>query len=249
MMRDEELIDILHHPMLEWSRYQLAEVLAHYFRLRVRGVKRLPSSGRAILIANHSGFAGFDAMMIGHLVRKYAKRSYKMVAHRAYFDMFQTLRVIARAVGFTEAKMAKAMEILEQEELLVVFPEGERGNFKSSWQRYHMRPFHTGFLRLAIATGAPIIPCLVVGAEESNFNFGNIDLSKYIPHLVVPLPVNILPLPAKWSIEFLPPIDLGPTSTKLLDDHEWIQHKTAVIQAAMQRQLSKRVAARSGIYW
>ncbi|MBM4252816.1 MAG: hypothetical protein FJ146_12660 [Deltaproteobacteria bacterium] len=248
-MRDEELIDILHHPAIEWSRYQLAELLARYFRLRVHGVKRLPSSGRAILIANHSGFAGFDAMMIGHLVRKYAKRPYKMVAHRAYFDMFQALRVVARAVGFTEAKMARAVETLEHDELLIVFPEGELGNFKSSWHRYEMRPFHTGFLRLAIATGAPIIPCLVVGAEETNFNLGNIDLTRFVAHLVVPLPVNILPLPAKWSIEFLPPLDLGPTSTQLLDDHEWVQHKTAAIHATMQRKLSKKVAARSGIYW
>lgn len=249
MMRDEDLIDILHHPVIEWSRYQLAEVLSHYFRLRVHGVKRLPSAGPAILIANHSGFAGFDAIMIGHLVRKYAKRSYKMVAHRAYFDMFQMLRVIARAVGFTEAKMAKALKTLEQDELLIVFPEGERGNFKSSWQRYQMRPFHTGFVRLAIASGAPIIPCLVVGAEESNFNLGNIDLSKFVANLVVPLPVNILPLPAKWSIEFLPPIDLGPTSVNHLDDHEWVQRKTAEIQVAMQRKLAKKVSARSGVYW
>ena len=247
-MRDEELIDILHHPTIEWSRYHLAEALAHYFRLRVHGVKRLPSTGPAIVIANHSGFAGLDAIMICHLLRKYAKRSYKMVAHRAYFDLFQALRVVARAVGFTEAKLAKVQEALEQDELLLMFPEGELGNFKSSWQRYQLRPFHTGFLRLALATGAPIIPCLVVGAEESNFNLGNINLSKFIDHLVVPIPLNVVPLPARWSIEFLPPIDLGDVSPKLINDRDWIQEKTLEIQSAMQRKLTKKVRARRSIY-
>jgi 1-acyl-sn-glycerol-3-phosphate acyltransferase len=248
-MRDEDLIDILHHPIIEKSRYHLAEVLAHYFRLKVHGVKRLPATGPAIVVANHSGFAGFDAIMICHLLRKYAKRPYKVVAHRAYFDMFQSLRVIARSFGFTEAKLAKAQETLEQNEMLLLFPEGEQGNFKSSWQRYMLRPFHTGFVRLALATGAPIYPCLVVGAEETNFNLGNINLSRFIDHLVVPLPLNVLPLPAKWSIEFLSPIRLDKESKSHLNDHDWIHEKTREIQLMMQQKLKRKVRARRSIYW
>ena len=248
-MRDEDLIDILHHPAVELTRFYLAEIMARYFRLKVRGAHRVPKSGPAIILPNHSGFMGFDAMMICHSLRKRSGRSYKVVAHRAYFDLFQTLRIISQGLGFTEAKLANVQQVLDQGELVLLFPEGESGNFKSSLDRYKLRSFHTGFVRTALQTGAPIIPCIVIGAEESNFNLGNINLNKFINHLVVPLPLNVFPLPAKWTIEFLPPIDLTGVSEDLAHDHEWVRQKTQEIQQMMQHEIDKRLRARRSIYF
>lgn len=243
-MREADLIDILHHPALELTRYYLAEILAHYFRVKIHGAGYVPQSGPAIILPNHSGFTGFDAMMICHCLRKEVRRPYKIVAHRAYFDMFEILRTLSRALGLTEAKLAQAQQALEQGELLVLFPEGEQGNFKSSLLRYQLRPFHTGFVRMAVRTGAPIVPCIVLGAEESNFNLGNINLTKFIDHLVVPLPLNIWPLPAKWTIEFLKPIDLSGVPQEQADDHAWVRKKAQEIQRDMQTQLNTRRRAR-----
>jgi len=248
-MRDEDLIEILHHPVVNKTRYYLAEFLARYFRLRVRGAHHLPKSGPALIVPNHSGFAGFDVMMICHGLRTSVKLSYKIVAHRAYFDMFQTLRIASQALGFTEAKLAHAQRALCDGELLLLFPEGELGNFKSSWNRYQLSPFHTGFVRLAVRTGAPIIPCIVIGAEESNFNLANINLSKFIDHLVLPIPLNLWPLPAKWTIEFCPPLDLSEYPKELADDHAWVIKKTKEIQETMQRDITARLRRRRSVYW
>jgi 1-acyl-sn-glycerol-3-phosphate acyltransferase len=172
-----------------------------------------------------------------------------VVAHRAYFDLFQSLRIISQGLGFTEAKLANVQQVLDQGELLLLFPEGESGNFKSSLDRYKLRPFHTGFVRTALQTGAPIIPCIVIGAEESNFNLGNINLNKFTNHLVVPLPLNVMPLPAKWTIEFLPPIDLSGESKEFAHDREWVRQKAQEIQQMMQHEIDKRLRARRSIYF
>ena len=56
--------------------------------------------------------------------------------------------------------------LLEDEEAILVFPEGAKGISKPFTQRYQLQEFGNGFLRLALETGAPIVPIAVVGAEE-----------------------------------------------------------------------------------
>ena len=56
---------------------------------------------------------------------------------------------------------------------------------------------------MAVATGAPIIPCVIIGAEESNINLGAVQLGKSLCGVTLPVPFNLLPFPAKWKIQFL----------------------------------------------
>lgn len=249
MVKELDLIELLHSRPVARARYLAAEVLLRYFRLRATGVKHVPRHGRAIVLPNHSGFAGFDVIVLAHYLRKTLKRSPKILAHRAYFDVFQSVRVLAEAFGLTEPKLADAQSQLEHEELLLLFPEAEAGNFKSSFSRYRLRHFHAGFVRLAITTGAPVVPCLIVGAEESNFNLGNVDLSRFVRHLVIPLPVNLLPFPAKWTMEFLPPVDLSMHDPKKAEDHEFVAHIAEGIRRDMQAALDKLLAKRKYVYF
>lgn len=248
-MLESDLIEIIQSKPVVLTRYVIGELLEKYFRLKVRGKNHLCRTGRAIVLPNHSGFAGFDVMVLAHLLKKYLNRTPKIVAHRAYFDLFQTVRIIAEGMGLMKPRFAAVCSELELESLVVLFPEAEAGNFKSSFKRYRLRSFHHGFVRLALLTQAPIIPTIIIGAEESNFNLGNFDLSRFVEHLVIPLPLNFLPLPAKWTIEFLKPIDLSHFSAKKADDHEFVAKLAQDVRLKMQSALNVRLAKRGSIYF
>jgi 1-acyl-sn-glycerol-3-phosphate acyltransferase len=56
-----------------------------------------------------------------------------------------------------------AERLLNDERLLMVFPEGARGTAKLYWERYSLVGFGTGFIRLALATHTPVIPFAFIG--------------------------------------------------------------------------------------
>jgi 1-acyl-sn-glycerol-3-phosphate acyltransferase len=213
----------------------LGRALFKYFRVTVEQEQNVPSSGPAIIIANHSSLAGADALVLSEIVRRRRHRQARIMAHRFYFDWLRPLREFSFNFGLREPHVSSAVETLAHDHVMIVFPEGEAGNFKSSFKRYQLQRFHTGFLRMAKKTGAPIIPCLILGAEESHINLGSIDLSRYARKLRVPLPLNLIPLPTKWNIRFLEPVKLG--SGKFTKQAEEMR---SVMQNALNQELGRR---------
>ena len=100
------------------------------------------------------------------------------------------------------------MRLLDEERPVIVFPEGIQGIGKPFRERYQLKRFgRGGFVKLALRTGAPIVPVAIVGAEESMPLLGEAAgrLPRRCPYLpVTPLP----PAPRAWSIRFGEPIDL-----------------------------------------
>ena len=93
---------------------------------------------------------------------------------------------------------------------------------------------------MALSTGSPIIPTLIIGAEETNINLTKLKFTKFLRGTVLPLPLNIIPLPVKWKIKFLPPIYL-PYKASTLDDAELVREIAADIQEQMQDSLTELV--------
>ena len=104
-----------------------------------------------------------------------------------------------------------------------VWPEGFKGIGKPFADRYKLQRFgRGGFVSAALRTGKPIIPCSIVGAEETYPKIGDIPpLARLLnlPYFPVtptfPLlgPLGAVPLPSKWLIEFGEPVataELGP---------------------------------------
>lgn len=224
----------------------LMEIARKYFRLEVEGLENIPKKGRAIIAPNHSGYSGFDAMLLGHEIFKSTHRIPRVLTHHLWF-LTSATAIPAQKLGFLEATTNNGLQQLRKNNLIILFPEGEYGNFKPSTEAYQLQEFKRGFVRMAIMTQAPIIPTIIMGAEETHINLRQLKFTKYLIGGVLPLPLNILPLPAKWKIRFLPPIVL-PYRPSAVHDTELIHEVAQDFRELMQKAITEEVEKREWIY-
>lgn len=225
----------------------LLEIIRKYLRLEVEGLEHVPARGRAIVLPNHSGWSGFDAVMIGNEIYKARHRVPRILAHQAFF--LGDIKIIAHKMGMQEASTENGLRLLKKNNIVILFPEGAHGNFKPTSERYQLQEFRRGFVRMALKTGAPIVPTLVIGAEETHINLASLKLTKYLKGQVIPLPLNLLPLPAKWKIKFLPPIHLSGHGARDADDAELVRTIAADVQARMQAAIDGELQSRKWVYF
>src|SRR3989344_5939541 len=182
----------------------LLEIIRKYFRLEVVGLENVPAKGRALVVPNHSGVTALDAVMIANELFRGSKRVARILAHPLWF-VGPNIRVLASRMGLVEANKDAGVTLLRKHQVVMIFPEGEAGNFKPTSERYHLSEFRRGCVRMAMATPAPIVRTVVIGAEETNINLSQLKLTRFLKGVIIPIPLNVLPLPAKWKIIFLPP--------------------------------------------
>ncbi|NUM88434.1 MAG: acyltransferase family protein [Bdellovibrionales bacterium] len=226
----------------------LLEIVRNYFRLEVEGIENVPAKGGALIIPNHSGVTALDAVMIGNEIFRSRKRIPKILAHPLWF-VGPNLRILAKRIGLEEASKDAGMKLLRKNKLVILFPEGAAGNFKPTAERYHLQEFRRGFVRMAMVTKAPIIPTVVIGAEETNINLSSISLTKYLRGTVIPLPLNVLPLPAKWKIVFMKPISMARYSEKHAADHDLVHRICEDVRGRIQERIREELKKRDYIYF
>lgn len=188
-----------------------------YFRVSARGMGHIPDDGRALIVANHSGTLPYDGAMIMHAVKHEhsAARDVRPLVEDFVFH-FPYLGTLMNRIGGVRACPENAERLLDQDQLVAVFPEGIKGIGKLYRERYQLQRFgRGGFIKLALKCDAPIIPTAVVGAEEIHPMLTKITwLAKSvgIPYLpITPTfpalgPIGLLPLPTKWFIAFGEPL-------------------------------------------
>lgn len=225
----------------------IMEIARKYFRLQVEGSEHIPRRGCALIVPNHSGYAGFDATLLSHEIYKSTGRTARVLTHQFWF-LTKYTAIPAEKVGFVEATLANGLNALRKNNLVVIFPEGEKGNFKPTTKRYHLQEFRRGFVRMALLRQCPIIPALILGAEETHINLAQLKFTKYLRGTVLPLPLNLIPLPVKWKIVFLPPIHL-PYEPSAADDRELVKEITQEIREQMQAAISEEVSRRGSIFF
>lgn len=213
----------------------LGEILKKYFRVEVVGLENIPKTGPVIMAPNHSGFSGFDAIVLNHVLINDFKRVPRILMHHLWF-LTPTTSIPASKLGFVEANYENGVKYLKKKNMIVLFPEGEHGNFKPSSEMYQLQEFKRGFVRMALESKATIVPTLIIGAEESNINLKTLKLARFLRGPILPLPLNIIPLPVKWKIVFLPPVRL-PFGPEKLNDREFIKELAEDIQESMQKNL------------
>ncbi|OYZ23328.1 MAG: hypothetical protein B7Y39_05335 [Bdellovibrio sp. 28-41-41] len=226
---------------------QLLKLLKLYFRLEVENAHLVPKKGSVVIVPNHSGFSGLDAVMLNHVLVNDVKRVPRVLTHKFWFTTNFSEKV-AKKMGFFEANYENGLQFLKRKNAVVIFPEGEAGNFKPSRKMYSLQEFKRGFIRMAIETQSPIVPTLIIGAEETNFTLKQLTMKTIFKGLRIPLPLNLVPLPAKWRIIFLDPIYL-PYDVAILEDHTFIREIAADIQELMQERMNAEIRKRGSIYF
>lgn len=224
----------------------LLEIARKYFRLETIGAQYIPRRGAGILAPNHSGFSGFDAVLLSNEVSRITGKLPRILTHRFWF-LSNLTGEPAKKLGFIKATKENGLKNLAVNNLIILFPEGESGNFKPSLKRYHLQKFKHGFIRMALEKQCPIIPVLIIGAEETHINLARLKLPKIFHDALLPLPFNLVPLPAKWTIHFLPPIHL-PYEPAAQFDKELVHEIAEEIREQMQRTLSEEVKKRPSIF-
>jgi len=144
-----------------WLVRSLLQPFFHvYFRMRRMGMEHVPRSGPVILAANHRSF--LDPFVIGTLTRRpvYYVAKKELFAHPVAGWLLNRLGAfpIDRGAG-DHAAIDTARLILERGDCVVIFPEGTR-----------VRPGplgrpRRGVGRLALQTGAVVVPVAVFGTE------------------------------------------------------------------------------------
>ena len=223
------------------------EIMRKYFRLQIEGLENIPSKGPVIIAPNHSGYSGFDALLISYIIAKETKRIPLVLTHQFWF-LTKTTSIPAQKLGFIEATFENGLKLLKKKQLIILFPEGEQGNFKPTTSMYRLQEFKRGFIRMALKTQGAIVPTLVLGAEETHINLSQLKFTKFLKGLVIPLPLNIIPLPAKWKIKFLPAIQF-PFDSDAVEDQELVHELAHDLQEQMQKAILEELKKRESIYF
>jgi 1-acyl-sn-glycerol-3-phosphate acyltransferase len=200
-----------------------------WYRGEVRGLGNIPDEGPVLLVGNHSG----GNMTPDTVVFTLAFNTYFGV-ERPFFQLAHNLVLSMpglgslRRFGTVAASPANARKALESGAALLVYPGGDYEVHRPSWQGNRVDfGGRKGFIRLALAQNVPIVPVVAIGGQETAlflsrgeglarmFALDRLFRLKVLPiSLALPWGLNVgdmfghIPLPAKITVETLPPIDL-----------------------------------------
>jgi 1-acyl-sn-glycerol-3-phosphate acyltransferase len=259
----EPLADPRRSDVDEWGRSEHLRQLARrlydpiyrqLFRVEWEGLEKIPTDGGALLVANHAAAIPSDAPVIMHGIEEELHRPVYGLADHIFKAMPFVGTLWARAGGVA-AHPENAYRLLrEQQQLVLVFPEGTKGPGKLYRERYQLRRFgRGGFVEIAMRAGVPVVPIAVVGAEESMpILYKNATLAKMLGLPYVPVTANMLLfgplglamyLPAKFKLRVLDPVhfDVPPdqerySRSRIMDEAESIRVKLQETLYDMLRQ-------------
>ncbi len=218
-----------------------------YTRLKVFGLEHVPATGPALLVGNHTGWLGLDYALTALSVHETHDRLVRAMAHEAWFRNKATAE-FARKCGILQISKDAIRDALDRGELVMVFPEGERGAFRPG-SDYTLEPFARGFVRIAMETGHPVIPVAILGGEESNPVGMRLESYEDLLKLRggLPIPKNVLPKPVKWRIRFLPAEEI-PHDRDAAADHDLVHSIAEHTRARIQREVRILKAERGHPY-
>ncbi len=221
-----------------------------YFRVEVFGIENVPSSGRAFLVANHSGQLPFDAVMIGLacLFELDPPRFLRALVEK-WVPTLPFISSLYSRIGQVVGTPENCRRLLAAEEALLVFPEGVRGLNKPFTKAYQLQRFGSGFMRLALEANAPIVPIGVVGAEEQAPALANLkSLARLLAMPSLPITPTIvpIPLPTRYRIHFGAPLRFTGSPD---DEDAVVEAKVDGVKQAIQSLLDEGRKQRAHVFW
>lgn len=248
---DWEFVEVV-RPFLEFMYYK-------YWRIETNGFENIPNYGRALLVSNHSGQLPWDGAMITTAI--YAEHPYQRLTRNLYATWFPTLPFISTLLergGQVMASVDNGTRLLEQDELVAVFPEGIKGVSKLFKDRYRLARFgRGGFVKMALNTQAPMIPISVVGAEETYISvYKSNSVAKIIGFPFFPISLRfpwlgllgIIPFPTKWYIDIGEPIPTEQYGSDAAKNLVLVSQLSDQVRNVVQQMINNRLAQRKSVF-
>ena len=254
----------------DWGRSERIEGLfdstiveffyTHWFRAEVEGIENVPATGGALLVSNHSGALPPDAAMIGKSIREEHPHPRPLnITVEHFFKGYPGFSMLVSKIGCVPAHPANVHRLLyDEDQLVLVFPEGRKGTEKLYKDRYRLRRFgRGGFVEAAMRARVPIVPVCVVGAEEAAPVFAQLGLFKRLTGLLYFPITPTFPhfgllgmlgyLPAKFKIRFLEPIPFDEEG--MHEDKALVQTVAHEVRARIQEGLWDMLAKRKSVWF
>lgn len=206
-----------------------------YWRVAVTGVANVPATGPALLVGNRAARRPFEAAMVATALElERAQERPLRSLYDASLASVPFLTAVLTKLGQAPATVENGIRLLAQDELVAVYPSA--GDYRlESFDR-------SGYIKLALRSGAPIIPLAVVGVEEAYLalrqspalarleGLPSSPLSRRLARLA---PLAALPYPTKWSIDFGTPITLDNYGPEAADNLALVLQLSEQVQTAV----------------
>jgi 1-acyl-sn-glycerol-3-phosphate acyltransferase len=232
-----------------------------YFRGEVRGLGNIPDEGPVLLVGNHSGGnLTPDTTVFSLAFHAYfgVERPFHQLAHNLVLSM-PGLGFL-RKYGTVAASPENARRALQSGAAVLVYPGGDREVHRPSWQGGRVDfGDRKGYVRLALDQDVPIVPVVAVGGQETALfltqgealsrllMLDRLFRLKVLPiSLGPPWGLNVgdflghVPLPAKITVEVLPPIHLRREFGAEPDPDEVHAHVTQLMQETLDALSAER---------
>jgi 1-acyl-sn-glycerol-3-phosphate acyltransferase len=232
-----------------------------WFRGEVRGLGNIPDDGPVLLVGNHSGgnlTPDTTVFTVAFSTYFGVERAFYQLAHNLVLSMPHL--AFLRKFGTVAASHSNARQALASGAALLVYPGGDYEVHRPSWERNRVDfGGRKGFIKLALEQRVPIVPVVSIGGQETALFLSRgerlarllaldrILRMKVLPiSLAVPWGLNVgdmaghIPLPAKITIETLPPIDLHAEFGPDPDPSEIYDHLIRMMQDTLDALASER---------
>src|SRR3954471_1312560 len=228
-------------------------IMGTYFRGEVRGLENIPEEGPSLLVGNHSG----GTLIADTFV--FATEFYtRFTPYRRFHQLAHDIAARTPGTGISRwgtvaASHDNARKAFDKGAPVLVYPGGDYETFRPSWHSDKIEfGGRKGFVKLALERGVPIVPVVAIGGQETALfvtrgqraaralRGDELTRIKVLPVAFAPpfgvslldLPLR-LPLPAKITVEVLPPIDLAERFGPSPDHEEVYEEVTGEMQNAL----------------
>ena len=237
-------------------------VASIWHRARVRGLANIPDDGPVLLVGNHSGWnMSPDTIVFTLAFTSYfgVERPFYQLAHNLV-TASPGLGTFLRKFGTVPASHRNAERALDNGAAVLVYPGGDWEVHRPSWHSAQVDfAGRTGFVELALRKRVPIVPVVSLGGQETALFLSRGDRLARLLRLDRTLRLKVLPislvapwglsvgdfvpriaLPAKLSIEVLPPIELRERLGEDPDLEEAYRLVTGTMQEALDSLAAER---------
>jgi len=227
-----------------------------WFGVQIAGLGNIPAKGNAVLFGNHSGGLPLDGCLLydGIINNHPDPRRVRFLVTK-FLLKAPLIGKGLRGFGCIPPDFEIATKLLRKQELVLFYPEAEKGTGKLFKNRYKLVEFHAGFVRAAIETGSPLIPIVTIGGDEiypllANFKplakllkWPYFPITPLFPWL--PFPFCTIPLPVRIMMCVWRPFKLK-YEPEAADDEDLVAEIANDIHNELQAKVNDLLAIRTG---